>query len=212
MPRNCTDASFAQVLRVGPLCLAVWFVNAQVTFAQALHPNDQSFDNGPVLSYCVQHSIPVPQGNYYIQTTIEWPLPFGGALIGSGGYTYAIGGKNIAATRIIWNGPAGGTMLRYLGNGGRIQQITFMGGLPLSPYPVVAGCGIEVPAQSSPPVGNLVTDQLAIDQCDVGLHYLATPDGNHADQQKHYGLLFHSCPRSLLGGMRSVGMPLALWL
>jgi hypothetical protein len=27
----------------------------------------------------------------------------------------------------------------------------------------------------------------------VGLHYLSTPDNNHADQQKHFGLLFHKC-------------------
>ncbi len=163
-------------------------------------PNDPAFDNGPVLSRMlddiVHRRVTVPPigelADYYIKTTIEWPAWFGGALCGSGGYVYAIGNKNIGCTRILWTGAAGAPMIRYLGCGGRIERLVLSGGPLKHPtYPAVAGAGIEVQARNFPPCGNLVTDQLSITQCDAGLHYLATPDGNHADQQKHFGLMMH---------------------
>jgi len=179
---------------------------------------DPTFDNGPILTAMlsdVAHRkitrAPVGLlGDYYVSSTIEWPKWAGGVLAGGGGYTYAYSIPDIGVTRIVWNGPKGGTMLRYQGSGGRIERLQLCGG-PLNDnsYPAVAGTGVEVPANLEPPCGNLVTDQLAIVQCDVGLHYLATPDNNHADQQKHYSLLFHkvrlpywvegeqSCPHDL---------------
>ncbi len=117
---------------------------------------------------------------------------FGGALCGSGGYTYSIAVKNVGATRIIWNGEFGQPMIIYRGSGGRIVRLILNGGPLRHPnYPSLAGTGIVVEARISPPCRNLVTDQLSITQCDVGLHYLDTPDHNHADQQKHFALLMH---------------------
>ncbi len=163
-------------------------------------PNDAGVDNGPILSRMLADEINrklkvAPVGtlaDYYIKTPIKWPAGFGGALCGSGGYTYSIAVKNVGATRIIWNGAFGQPMIIYRGSGGRIERLILNGGPLRHPnYPSLAGTGIVVEARISPPCGNLVTDQLSITQCDVGLHYLDTPDHNHADQQKHFALLMH---------------------
>lgn len=161
-------------------------------------PNDPTFDNAPVLSQMLAdmqtgklRTVPVgTMADYYIKTTIKWPAWFGGDLQGSGGYNYYLRETNVGGTRIIWAGDKGGVMLEYRGSGGHIGQITLQGGIGFN-FPVVAGCGILVPAIESPPSGNLVTNQLAIDGCDVGLHCLATPDYNHADTQKHHDLFMH---------------------
>jgi hypothetical protein len=161
--------------------------------------DDPAFDNGPVLSRMIADEAArklktAPIGtldDYYIKTPINWPGVYGCALEGSGGYAFAIRLKNIGATRIIWNGPAGGTMLNYRGDGGRIGRLMLCGG-PIENFNTVAGSGIVVEARIEPPSGNLTTDQLAIVQCDVGVHCLATPENNHADQMKHFGLLLHN--------------------
>src|SRR5215204_90303 len=83
--------------------------------------DDQTFDNGPVLSRMIADqaarklkTAPVGTlGDYYIKTPINWPGVYGCALEGSGGYAFAVRLKNIGCTRIVWNGPSGGAMLNY---------------------------------------------------------------------------------------------------
>jgi hypothetical protein len=162
-------------------------------------PDDPTFDNGPVLSrmiadQAVRKLKTAPLGtlaDFFIKTPIDWPGVYGCALEGSGGYAFGFNGHdNLGATRIIWNGPAGGTMLNYRGCGGRIGRLMLRGVDWHNPTSY-AGCGIEVSAHTEPPAGTLTTDQLAIINCDIGIHCLASPDNNHADQMKHFGLLFH---------------------
>lgn len=182
-------------------------------------PDDPSFDNGPVLSkilaaQCAREVKTCPVGtlaDYYIRTPIVWPAKVGGVLEGAGGYTYAYSTPTIGATRIVWAGEPGGTMIDYHGSGGRIANLILQGGPLTNDYQTVAGDGVRVHAHTEPPSGNLVTQQLAIVQCTRGLHYLATPDNNHADLGKHLFLLAHrvaypyvvdgeqSCPHWLFG-------------
>lgn len=162
-------------------------------------PNDPAFDNGPVLSRMLAdqatRKLKLPPvgtlADYYIQTPIDWPYGQAASLLGSGSYTYSIAAK-VGATRIVWNGPPGKPMMIYHTAGGRIEHLILAGGPLRHPdYPTLASEGIRIEAQVSPPSSNLYTEQLAITQCDAGIHCLDTPDGNHADQQKHFGLLFH---------------------
>ena len=182
-------------------------------------PDDPTFDNGPVLTQILEAQATrrvktVPAGtlsNYYIKTPIVWPQWTGGALEGSGGYTYALSTGVIGCTRIVWAGDEGQPMVDYHGTGGRISRIILCGGPLTNDYQSVAGHGILVSAHKNPPSGNLVTDQLAIVQCNVGIHCLREPDNNHADLMKHFGLLMHnvripywvegfqSCPHWLYG-------------
>jgi hypothetical protein len=111
--------------------------------------------------------------------------------LGSGSYTYAIAGK-VGATRIVWNGPAGQPMTVYQAAGGRIEDLILAGGpLQRPDYPALASEGNPHRGHGSSPSGNLVTNQLAITQCDAGIHCLDTPDGNDAFQQKQSNPLFH---------------------
>lgn len=183
-------------------------------------PNDPKFDNGPVLSQMIAEEAnrklkiaPVGElADYYVKTTIQWPSSVGVAFEGSGGYTYAYSIPTIGVTRIVWNGAKDGTVLDYRGSGGRIAKLQICGGpLDDNSYTTVAANGIVVEGISEPPSGNLVTEQLSIVQCKNGLHYLNTPSDDHADLQKHFGLLFHhvafpyvvegdqSCPHWLYG-------------
>ncbi len=201
-----------------PILVILLLAKATVVFAAApatwddygCRADDPKFDNGPVLSRMLREMASrtlkvCPVGtlaDYYIRTPIEWgpwaALPngrthpvFGGALVGGGGYTYAINGR-IGATRIIWNGPAGGTMLRYSAAGGRIAQLILSGAPPVHPdYAPLAGVGIEIQGNTLPPTGNLVTDQLSITQCDVGFQIRGDRVADHADNMKHHSLLFH---------------------
>lgn len=162
-------------------------------------PNRPDFDNAPALSQILSdqaaRKIAMPPvgalADYYIRTPIIWPGVYGCSLEGSGGYAFAVGLKNIGATRIIWNGPAGQPIVKYRGCGGRIGRLILAGTDWQHPESGCAGTGIEISGSLEPPAGTLVTDQLAITNCDVGFHFLATPDNDHADQMKHFGLLFH---------------------
>jgi hypothetical protein len=132
-------------------------------------------------------------------------------LEGSGGYTYALSTGVIGCTRIVWAGEKGQPMVDYHGSGGRIARLILCGGPLTNDYQTVAGDGVRVSAHLNPPSGNLTTEQLAIVQCDAGIHCLDTPDHNHADLMKHFGLLTHlvrvpywvegvqSCPHFLYG-------------
>ena len=188
------------VVRLTPFACAITPTPAPATWDDyGAVPNSPTTDNGPILSRMLADQLnrklklpPVGTlADYYIKSSIYWPQGTGGALEGAGGYTYAYSLPNIGCTRIIWNGPPGQPMIVYRGSGSRIGRLILCGGPRSNEYKSVAGTGIIIESRNEPPSGNLFTDQLAVTQCDVGLHYLATPDFNHADQQKHFGLLFH---------------------
>jgi hypothetical protein len=166
-------------------------------------PDDPSVDNGPILSRLLADQqnrkirfVPVGAlADYYIATPIIWPNRHGGALVGSGGYTYA--NRRDGVTRILWNGPPGEPMIIYRGQGGRIQQLV-LNGSRYGQSAAVAGCGILVEAhgnvgKNAVPSGGLVTDQLAIDRCAAGIKCIDQPHGNHADNLKHFALLIYNC-------------------
>ncbi len=167
-------------------------------------PNDPTVDNGPLLSRIladqIARRIEIPPAgklaDYYVETPIRWPNGHGAALVGSGGYTYSIGRKDIGCTRLVWTGRRGDSMIVYRGHGGRIAQLMLCGA-PLGESGFVAGCGILVEAHGGRgnrhaiPSGKLITDQISITNTERGIECVNEPDANHADHLTHYSPLFH---------------------
>jgi hypothetical protein len=159
-------------------------------------PDDPTFDNGPLLSRILAEqgrSIGVaPIGaarDYYVSSTIVWPKRHGGALLGAGGYTGMLRGRNPGVTRIIWNGPPGVPMIDYKAAGGRISQVVIQGAL--APTAKNAAIGILVESDKGPPTGKLVTDQVTLANLDVGIKCVDYPTPLFAAHLTHYALQFH---------------------
>lgn len=171
-------------------------------------PDDPKFDNGPALTKILNAqggSLDVcPVGklrDYYVATSVVWPARTGGALVGSGGYSYVVADAQFeqhkmggGVTRLIWNGKPGQPMIVYRGCGGRIAQLVLQG-TPVrnSTDQPLAGFGMFVESRKGPPSGKLVADQVAILKCDVGVKCANEPDANHADNMTWRDLMFHGC-------------------
>lgn len=162
-------------------------------------PSDPAFDNGPKLSAMlakmVRGEIPLPpvgrMAPYYIKSTIDWPTGLGGALEGSGGNRYAHDLGKCGVTSIVYVGEPDKPMVNYCAHGGRMGRMVLCGGMLSNQYPITASHGIYVPSIAEPGSGGLVTDQLAIVQCDTGIECNSKPDDNHSDLMKHQFLLMH---------------------
>lgn len=170
-------------------------------------PDEPTADNGPALTKMLAQQgrgIDVPpvgkMRTYYVSTTIVWPAHTGGALMGSGGYAFALGdgqyknGLGGGVTRLIWNGKPGEPMILYQGCGGRIENLMLQGQplkTPDDPLDHCAGAGIRVVAGNTPPSGTLTTRGVAFVALDHGIEAVGKDRANHADHLTHYSPLFH---------------------
>ena len=168
-----------------------------------------SVDCGPIIAELLtrqatgslRSDVKMSCGDYYVQTTIVTPNKAGWALNGSGGQGYALPDSHWighalggAATRLIWVGESGGTILRVRGLGAHVERITFQGcrftgsttELPTSR----AGIGIEISGLAQPPTGKHSFEDISIIGCDTAID---CPEGTHADQLDWRHLVVQLC-------------------
>lgn len=152
-------------------------------------PSDPATDNGPLISAALRDgACELEARDYYVASTIQWPKRNGGRLSGAGGYTALLRRPNVGVTRLIWNGPPGGTMIEGAISGGRIEQLVIQGGLKAGPR---AGIGIRLLNQSPPPTGFTVLDQVAYCNLDRGFAVADEPEKGAGNSITHIAPIWH---------------------